>query len=109
MPEEAVTAVEKGSPSARDEGSMATKAEMAAWTEMGTNAAHVHSAEPAAVHPTAMHPTATEAAAAVHDQCKRIWRCAPACYGFIHRADLSGIGWHRERERCRSCKHSSFD
>jgi hypothetical protein len=114
MADEAVPAVEKGSPSARDEGSMPTKAEMAAWTEVGTNAAHVHSAEPTAMHSTAMHssamhPTATEAAAAVHDQCKRLWRCAPACYGFINRADLSGIGWHRERERCRSCKHSSFD
>ena len=79
MAEEAVTAVEKGSPSAMDEGSMPTKTEMAAWTEMGTNAAHVHSAEPSAMHPkttATMH--ATEAAAAMHDECKRLWRLAPA-------------------------------
>ena len=108
MADEAVTAVEKGSPSARDEGSMPAKGEMAAWTEARTDAAHVHSAEASAMHsaePAAMHSAATP----VHDQCKRLGRRAPACHGFIHRADLSGRGWRRESERCRSCKHSSFD
>jgi len=106
--EEAATAMEKGSAAAMEEGPM-PKPEMAARAEVRTKAPRVHSAKSSAVHGKSAPMHAAETAAAVHDQRKGTLRLAAPCYGVIHRADLSSIGWNRKRERRRSCKNSSFD
>jgi len=107
--EEAAMAMEEGSSSAMEKGWMMMEAEMAARAEARTKAPRVHSAKSSAVHgkPAAMH--AAETTAAMHDQSKGALRLAASCYGVIHRADLSSIGWNQKRERRRSCKNSSFD
>jgi hypothetical protein len=106
--EEAAMAMEKGCAPTVEEGRM-MEAEMAARAEARTKAPRVHSAKSSAVHGKSAAMHAAETTAAMHDQSKGALRFAASCYGVIHRADLSSIGWNRKRERRRSCKNSSFD
>jgi hypothetical protein len=91
--EEAAMAMKEGSSSAMEKGWM-MEAEMAARAEARTKASRVHSANSSAVHGKSAPVHAAETTAAMHNQRKGTLRLAAPCYGVIHRADLSSIGWN---------------